>query len=413
MTGRRDRVCVFAPTAGGGHARYAWELTRALALHPRGGYEFELVGTRELDPQFRTDAYPVHAVLPPLRDYDSFRTRLGWVLNRISYYPRREWNFLRWLRARPDVAAVHLQEWKPWLAAPVLRRIRGMGKRSFYTVHNVLPHKYPPLMPKRLINRWIRRACMECDGLFVHSQRLAGELERFLGPDHPPITIVPHGVWTVPDAPAEPPPVAERLRWKRLLFFGAIRRNKGLGLLLQAAERLPGYRITVAGEPVERAYFEDEVRPRVEALRERGVELELHARFVPDGEVAALFASHSAIVLPYTKQFVAQSGVVFMALAYGLPVVASTAGGLDDLLGEYTIGRTFDGTSPQDLAAAVRGLHEGSDAAGLERNIVAARARYTWHAAAGATLAGYSAPEAAPQVRKHTNDCRLGTSAVH
>jgi glycosyltransferase involved in cell wall biosynthesis len=313
-------------------------------------------------------------------------------MSRLLYYPRREWQFLRWLKRRPDVVTVHLQEWKPWLAGWMVARIRRMGKRSFYTVHNVLPHRYPRLLPRRLVDHWIRSACLRCDGLFVHTRRLADELALFLGEQRPPIAVVPHGVWTVRDA--EPaPPMRQRLARKRLLLFGAIRRNKGIDLLLRAAALLPGYELTIAGEPVEAEYFESEVMPLVHSLRQAGAKVRVIDRFVPDEEVGRLFAEHSAVVLPYTREFVAQSGVVFLALAYGVPVVASGAGGLCDLLGEYEIGTTFEGRSAEGLAAALRRLHEESDGAELERNIAAACRRFTWHAAAGATIAAYASAE--------------------
>jgi glycosyltransferase involved in cell wall biosynthesis len=407
-------VCMFAPCAGGGHARYAWELTSALARHPRGG-RFELVSCRDLDDEFRAAPYPVHAGLPPLRERGEFRTTLGWAANRLLYYPRRERQFLKWLRTRPDVAAVHLQEWKPWLAAWLIRRIQKTGRKVFYTVHNVLPHRYPRGMPRALMDFWIRRACLRCDGLFVHSERLADELAQFLGILHPPITVIPHGVWTVPDLPPRPA-LTERLSWKRLLFFGAIRRNKGLDLLLRAADHLRDYRITIAGEPCEGDYFEKEVLPLVRSLRANGAQIDLLDRFIPEHEVPELFDRHSAIVLPYTPQFRAQSGVVFMALAYGLPVVASRAGGLADLLGEYSIGTTFDTGSPRDLAAAVQALHAAPKLDELDRNLAAARKRFTWHAAAGATLAGYAAqrePVAETTDETTSDDCALGTTAAH
>jgi glycosyltransferase involved in cell wall biosynthesis len=207
--------------------------------------------------------------------------------------------------------------------------------------------------------------------------------------------VAPHGVWTVPDASACPP-LAQRLETKRLLFFGAIRRNKGLDLLLRAAERLPGYHVTIAGEPCERDYFEAEVLPRVRALRAAGRRVDLLDRFVPDDEVGRLFATHSAVVLPYTRQFVAQSGVVFMALAYGLPVVASTAGGLRDVLGEWEIGTTFETGSVEGLADAVARLHDPALRPGLGQQIGAARRRFTWDAAAAATIDGYGATSKAP-----------------
>src|SRR4051794_22976528 len=58
-------VCIFAPTASGGHARYTWELATALARHPRG-VRVQVVSCEDLDPAFRSDDYPVHPVLPPI-----------------------------------------------------------------------------------------------------------------------------------------------------------------------------------------------------------------------------------------------------------------------------------------------------------------------------------------------------------
>lgn len=404
----KNVVCIFSPTPRGGHARYTWELLTAMARHPRGDFRYELITSTDLEASFRETEYPVHPILSPIRERSTFRTRLGWALNRLTHYPVREFALLHWLRSRPDIAAVHLQEWKPWLAAALIQSIQRVGKKVFYTVHNVLPHRYPAGIPKRLMDHWIRRACRSCDGLFVHTDRLAGELRDFLGNGHPPIHVVPHGVWTVDTASDQP--LYERLAQKRLLFFGAIRRNKGLDLLLRALPQLPGYRLTIAGEPCEPDYFRSEIEPRIAELRAAGVQIDLLDRFIPETELAGLFSSHSAIVLPYTRGFVAQSGVVFMALAHGLPVVASTAGGLGDLLGEFRIGTTFDADAPETLAAAVERLHASSHRNEIQRQIAAARRRFTWHAAAGATIAGYAnAFQTAPE----SNDCALGTTPAH
>lgn len=401
-------VCMFAPTPFGGHARYAWELVTALVRHPRGDFRYELITSTDLDASFRDTGYPIHPILKPIRERSTFRTRLGWTLNRLTHYPVREFALLHWLRGRPDVAAVHLQEWKPWLATALIQSIQRLGKKVFYTVHNVLPHRYPAGIPKRLMDHWIRRACGSCDGLFVHTDRLARELQDFLGDGHPPIHVVPHGVWTS-DAAAERP-LYERLAQKRLLFFGAIRRNKGLDLLLRSLPQLPGYRLTVAGEPCDPDYFRAEIEPRIAELRRAGAQVDLLARYIPESELAALFASHSAIVLPYTRGFVAQSGVVFMALAHGLPVVSSTAGGLRELLGEFGIGTTFEADAPDSLAAAVEQLHASSRLNDIERQIAAARRRFTWHSAAGATIAGYMN---AFQTSAESHDCALGTTPAH
>jgi glycosyltransferase involved in cell wall biosynthesis len=383
---------MFTPQAHGGHPRYAHELMTALAAHPRSGFRFELVSTRNLHEQFKSDRYAVHTVLPTLREREDFRTPLSWAASRLLYYPRRELAFLKWLKERPDIVAVHFQEWKPWLAAPLFRRIHKMGKKIHYTVHNVVPHRYPRLIPKALFDRWTRNACLMCDGLFVHSEALADKLSECLGKPHPPIRISPHGVWTVPDF-AEAPTMEERLSWKKLLFFGSIRQNKGLDLLLDAAKLLPGHSITIAGNPDEMDYFQTRILPRVQRLRDDGIQIDLMDRFIADGEVGRLFATHSAIVLPYTQGFVAQSGVAFMALAYELPMVASEVGGLRDLMNEFKVGETFSDFTPQGLAAAVRSLYAAGSHANLAREVRAAKDKYSWAVAARETIAGYAAAQ--------------------
>ena len=80
----------------------------------------------------------------------------------------------------------------------------------------------------------------------------------------------------------------------RLLFFGTIRRNKGLDLLLNTLEKLPQHRLTIAGEAREADYFHNEVMPRVQDLRKRGLEIDVIDRFVPESEVAC---SSTRIVL--------------------------------------------------------------------------------------------------------------------
>lgn len=379
---------MYTPSASGGHALYTRELMTALARHADADRRFELITSEDLADEFKSDAYPIHAILPRLRHRKQFRTPVGWAVNRATHYPRREGMLLRWLKTRPDVTGIHFQEYKPWLARRLFGALKASGRRIYYTVHNLRPHDYPPGVPKRLMDHWNHQSWRMCDGLFVHTERLAGELAELLGSAHPPIHVSPHGTWTV-ERPVRVPPVEERLGWKRLLFFGTIRRNKGLDLLLKAAEELPGYSITVAGETNDREYYNGVIAPQVKRLRDRGMAVDVRLRFTPEAEVGPLLAAHSAIVLPYTRRFMAQSGVVFLALAHEMPVVASDVGGLRDLFGQYEIGTTFDDLTPHGLASAVRRLFDDVPHADIAAQIRAARRHYSWSAAAEATLAGY------------------------
>jgi glycosyltransferase involved in cell wall biosynthesis len=287
---------------------------------------------------------------------------------------------------------VHFQEWTPWLAARVFRKIHRMGKKAFYTVHNIVPHKYPRFVPKAVMHWWIRRACRTADGLFVHTEPLKQQLEQFLGSAKhaPPIHVVPHGVWSVKDDGSRPT-LEQRLSWKKLLFFGTIRRNKGLDLLLQAIEHLPGYSLTIAGEPLEKDHFNNEIVPTIRRLQDQGVKIDFRPGFAPEDSVGPMFASHSAIILPYTSAFMSQSGVIYMALAHEVPVVASEVGGMRDLFKEFKIGETFVQRTPEALATAIRALDTGPNAAQLAEQFRLAKRRYSWQQSATATITGYAA----------------------
>lgn len=409
-----DRICMHSPSASGGHPLYVQELLTALAEHPRGGKRFEWVSGEDLQPQFRSDLYPLHAILPRLPHKDEFRTRLSWAANRVWHYPRCDRKFLDWLAQRPDIKAVHFQEFS-WSQPSFFPRIRQLGKKILYTVHNIRPHAYPPLVPHSLWDQRARQACKGCDALFVHTPGLREELSNFLGAPHPPIEVVPHGVWTVRQ-PLAIPSLDERLGWKRLLFFGTIRRNKGLDLLFRAAELLPGFSLTIAGMPREAEYFRGEVLPQIKRLRDSGVAVELLDEFIPDEQVGPLFARHSAIVLPYTQEFTAQSGIVFVALVHELPVVASEVGGLRDLFDEFRIGTSFREPAPQALAAAVRALYEEPARANLLGQIRAAKNRFSWRASAGATLTAYAthcAGATSLESPLEPDDCATATIPSH
>jgi glycosyltransferase involved in cell wall biosynthesis len=384
----RPPICAYVPSADGGHPLYARQLLHAL-VGADSDFDFELVSATDLASVYDTDAYTIHRLVPPLKERSAFPNRLTWAADRVGYYPRRERAFLEWLERRPDIAAVHLHEWQFWLMPWLVRRIVRSGKRVFATIHNVYPHRYPTGVPKSVVDGMVRRGCMQCAGLFVHTQRLADELAKFLGAGAPPIFVMPHGAWDVADKPGRPT-LAERIASKRLLFFGVLRRNKGLHVLLRAIELLPEFSLTIAGQPQDPEYYERECLPLIRDLQAKGRRIQVRADYIGDAEAADLFATHGAVMLPYTGEFMAQSGVIFMAIAHGVPVVATGAGGLRELLDAFPIGTVCDAAEPEALAATTRALFERTDVEQLRANLEAARRHHSWANAAEATLKGYA-----------------------
>lgn len=374
---------MYTPTPDGGHARYTHELLTALA--EQRDMSVSLVTSVNLDAAFRTAAYPIHAILPALRPRAHFRNPMSWALSRLLFYWRRDSGFVRWVERHGAVDGVHLQEYTPWLAVlhyPRLRRRRIMVMGTVHNIHwNYLPSAIPSWLP-RICNR---RAWRSCDALFVHTPALKQDLADFLGPDHPPIFVTPHGIWTNPEARVQP--LAERLARKHLIVFGVIAEYKGVHILLEALKQLPGVTLAIAGATTDDAY-----RTRLQAMIADLPEGQVtHIdRFIEDAELPALFASGTLVVLPYVT-FSAQSGVLHDALAWGLPVVGTDVGALGESIRAWNVGEVAPAGDADALADSIRTMlgpeAYGHAATAVER----VKTELGWNRAAATILDAYRA----------------------
>lgn len=378
MTPNR-RIWMYTPTATGGHARYTQALMEGLSRAAPPGDRLALLTGRGLDAQYRSELYETHSVLPDVRPRAEATSGPGWALDRAVQYWGRDREAGRCLTdAGADL--VHMQEMRLGTTVPLLQHLRRRGTRVVMTVHNVRPHRY--LLPGPAHRRLSVAAWRRCDALIVHTGGLREEIVREAGGGLPPVFVVPHGVWRAAPhrgpRPGAPAPT--------VLFYGTIRENKGLHLLLDALRELPDVRLVVAGSVVEPAYFGREVVGRIAALRALGHAVETRLGFIPDEEVPALFAGADVVALPYTA-FAAQSGILYDAVSYGVPVVASRQGGLGEFVDAYPVGDTFDGTRA-DLARALRWVLS-SDPATFGPHLERARAELSWDDVARRTHSVY------------------------
>jgi glycosyltransferase involved in cell wall biosynthesis len=118
---------------------------------------------------------------------------------------------------------------------------------------------------------------------------------------------------------------------RRILFFGIVRKYKGLDVLLRAMPRVLSQvecSLVVAGE------FYDSVERYEAIIRESGIEkrVRMENRYIANEEVAALFEEADVLVLPYLSA--TQSGVARIAIMNRLPIIASQTGGLMESVGE-------------------------------------------------------------------------------
>ena len=380
-------ICMYTPTAHGGHALYSQELLTALAeVGPRRGVAAELVTCENLAPENRTDCYPIHPILPRLVPRVEFANPLAWASSRMLYYSRRERVFLDWVASRPDLDVIHFQEYTPWHGPRHFRKLRRRGLRLVFTVHNVEVHYFKNYLYKVVRDSSLRTAWRECDALLVHSEGLRSALAEFLGAGHPPIHVTEHGVWRGAGQQGDPSASAAPAR-DDLLFFGTIRPNKGLHVLLRAMDRLSRHRLTIAGPPEEDDYH-DQVRKLAAQLPAERVEMV--DRYVSDDELPGFFERCRLVILPYTF-FASQSGVLHQALAFGRPVVATEVGALGECVRRWGIGEVVP---PNDDRALAEGIERALRPERYDAAVAAIgriREELTWTRMAETTIDAYRA----------------------
>ena len=234
-----------------------------------------------------------------------------------------------------------------------------LGKKIAFTAHNVNAGKRD--LNDTLLNRLTLRIQYRlADHIFVHTEKMKTELLEDFGVSDRAVTVIPFGINNaVPDTNLTPAEAKQRLgireSEKTILFFGSIRRYKGLEYLITALERIMtthlGYRLIIAGEVMrESEDYPDEIRRMVnrEGTREHVVS---RLEFIPDNETELYFKAADVVALPYVHVY--QSGVLFLAYRFGLPVIATDVGSFREDIVEGRTGFLCRPCDSVDIAHAI------------------------------------------------------------
>lgn len=281
----------------------------------------------------------------------------------------------RWILAdRPDVLL--LQWWTPfWL--PLHTTVALMAKRAgipvLYLCHQLVEPDSSPL------EWWTAKPSLAlADGLIMVTEAEYRRAQQAFPHavvqrgHHPLYDNFPERGLTRAEARAElgiPQDVP------LLLFFGFVRRYKGLRVLLEALAHTPlPVHLVVAGE-----FWEDEQEyRRLIAHYKLGKRVIIRNGYISNEAVEPYFRAADALVLPYLSG--SQSGVGMLAVHHGLPVIASQVGGLAETIANGHTGLIVPPGNSTALADAITHFFADALAAPMRANLADLRGRLSWDA---------------------------------
>jgi glycogen(starch) synthase len=326
---------------------------------------------------------PAHLVFE--RDLVAWTLAMGHAMTRAGLALLRSW--------QPDV--VHAHDWLVTHPAVALAEASGMPLVA--TVHATEAGRHSGWLSQTLnqqvhsVEWWLAN---RADSVITCSAAMRTEVAHLFEVDPAGITVLHNGIeprrWRVQPAEvaaarAEYSPHGDPL----LLFFGRLEWEKGVQDLLAALPRIRrahrGTRLVVAGEGSHAGWLVEQARKH--KVR-RAVDFVGH---LSDRALTAVLAAADAVVLPSKYE---PFGIVALeAAAAGTPLVASTAGGLGEVVRDGDTGLSFTPGDVDALGSAVRSVL--SDRPAAVRRARAAKARlatdFDWASIAADTVAVYRA----------------------
>jgi len=162
---------------------------------------------------------------------------------------------------------------------------------------------------------------------------------------------------------------------KYIMFFGFIRKYKGLDLLLEAMSdpriRKENIDLIVAGE----YYGDREWYEGIISKNQINDRVHLFTDFIPNDKVRIFFSAADCIVLPYRSA--TQSGITQVAYHFERGMVATRVGALPEAIKDGETGILCD-VNPTAIASALLSYFDPSSLPGLQQHLTSEKQQYSW-----------------------------------
>ena len=246
-------------------------------------------------------------------------------------------------KIQPDIIVVRY--WLPFMGY-CLGTILRIVKRNKHTkiiciADNIIPHE------KRIGDTQFTKYFVKpIDAFITMSEKVMQDLKKFT---NKPAQQIVHPLYDNFGEALNKQEARKHLSLPQneniILFFGFIRKYKGLDLLLEAMSLLKSkqpttnIKLLIAGE-----FYEDQkLYDNLIAQLNISSSLILKTDFIPDSEVKYYLSAADFVIQPYRNA--TQSGVTPLAYHFNKPMLVTNVGGLPDLVPNYKVGLIAEPTA--------------------------------------------------------------------
>ena len=319
--------------------------------------------------------YPKLLYKKEQRDYsnDSFKIEdTNYLINTANPF--------NWILSAKKIKDIHpdliiIQWWHPYFAPcymVLLRHLRGI--KTLFVCHNVFPHERFPM------DKFLTRKTLDKGSCFiVQSGQDEDDLKSIISNANYVRAVHPtYNVFKMQNMSKEQARnilgISEDQ--KILLFFGFVRKYKGLDYLIQAMpeikKQLNNCKLLVVGD------FGDDKADYVSSINKVNVSdvIEIYDDYIPDKEVEKFFAASDVVVLPYVSA--TQSGIVQIAYGFEKPVIATEVGGLPDVVTDGKTGYLVPAENPKALSDVIIKFFNEGNQKSFEFGVKKEAYRFSW-----------------------------------
>lgn len=236
--------------------------------------------------------------------------------------------------------------------------------KTLFLIENFISHE------KRWFDLFMTRCTLKfSDGFITHSKHIKDEASSFFPNKKIEYTTLP--AFDFFDlqrySQSESRDLLGINQKKVVLFFGLIRKYKGLDQLIRAFKILTqeddDIMLLAVGECYEDISFYEKI------IEENGLKtkIKLVNKFIANEDVEPYFKAADLVCLPYYHG--TQSGILMMAYGFRKPVIVTNVGGVAELVSNDKTGQVIEDNEPKKIAAAIQKVMEQRSSVDYDKNI--------------------------------------------